>query len=658
VTCVHSAHGLAPIGRRQIPFYWETPKGQEILVWNGEHYNLGNVMGLCPAASLNYSFEDELDALHRTVDTMPLAMARLPRYLRQLELDDYPYDFVLLHISGATTDNAPPSDLAIRFAHRWNTTYDGPVRLHMSTLSEFCREVREHTAPIPKYRGDWPDWWSDGFVSIPSEVRLSREAMRGQRWLEALAKSGTPLPSQDVQRLEQNLLMFFEHTYNHSESGRAPWDIRVKAVGGNKRAYACAAYDAMMDMHDAVFAVHGAPPNTAPSGSADRFVYKVLNPLDVPVTDLAEVYFDNKDYEMLEIGGRIVDLKTGKVLEHQTARIPRGIGYYVPLTVEACGEALLELAEGTRTLRFSERHFGAVGSNYVPDAEGAEATLVESGVVETLFLKLEITNEAGIVRLVDKESGADLLAPNRDHAPFVPVYESTPGNGRDEITGRKGKGIGRNRKAKDVQRSVGVLRSFQIGRTGKVWTPVQMDYEVAGATLFSVGLTVWNSLPRIDAVVRMHKTSVWDPENFYLALPFAVPGGELWLDKAGAPMRPWRDQLPDTLTDWFVIQEGFVSCSSSLGLAVATPDAPLLQLGPLTYGKRKLMGHPGLDIKEARAYSWLMTNYWGTNFDVTMGGFYEFKYRIEFGKHIASPAQALRQCAALNHGLKTFRVKA
>ena len=57
---------------------------------------------------------------------MPITMARLPRYLRQLELDDYPYDFVPLHISGATTDNAPPSDLAIRFAHRWNSTYDGP----------------------------------------------------------------------------------------------------------------------------------------------------------------------------------------------------------------------------------------------------------------------------------------------------------------------------------------------------------------------------------------------------------------------------------------------------------------------------------------------------------------------------------------------------
>ena len=56
---------------------------------------------------------------------------------------------------------------------------------------------------------------------------------------------------------------------------------------------------------------------------------------------------------------------------------------------------MLELVEGTRTVRFSERDFGPVNADYGPDVEGAEAGLVEAGCVETPFLKLEITNEAG-----------------------------------------------------------------------------------------------------------------------------------------------------------------------------------------------------------------------------------------------------------------------
>jgi len=652
VTCVHACVGVAPIGRRQVPFFWETPGGQKILVWNGEHYNLGNVMGLCPGSSLNYTFADEMDALHLTMDTMPIAVKRLTRYLYQLEKDNYPYDFVPLHVSGATTDNAPPSEAAIRFVHRWNETYPGPVRLQMSSPSELCRCAREHSWPIPKYRGDWPDWWSDGFASTPSEVRLAREAMRGWRWLENFDKD---LSANEAARIEQNLLLFFEHTFNHSESTKAPWDIRVKAVSGNKRAYACAAYDAMMDMRDAVFASHGERPNRAPQEN-ERFVYKVLNPLDTPVTDLAELYLDNKDYEVLNIGAQLRELKTGALVDYQKKPAPRGMAFYVPVTLEAHGEALFELEEGMMTLRFSERAFGAVGADFVPDVEGAEAVPAEPGWIETPFLKLEISQEAGIVHLIDKESGADLLASNREHAPFVPIYEVTPAGGREEITGRKNvRGLGRNRKTENVQRSVGILRLVKVGKTGPAWTPVELDYEVEGMSLYSVSLMVWHSVARIDAAVRIHKASVWQPENVYLSLPFAVPGGELWLDKAGAPMRPWRDQIPDTLTDWFSIQEGFASCNSTMGLAVATPDAPLLQLGPLAYGRRKLMGHPHLDIREARPYSWTMTNWWGTNFEASLGGFFEFKYRIEFGKSLANPTQALRQCSLLNHGLKTFR---
>ena len=37
----------------------------------------------------------------------------------------------------------------------------------MATLSEFFERAREEAGQLPVHRGDWPDWWSDGFAGDP-----------------------------------------------------------------------------------------------------------------------------------------------------------------------------------------------------------------------------------------------------------------------------------------------------------------------------------------------------------------------------------------------------------------------------------------------------------------------------------------------------------
>lgn len=217
--------------------------------------------------------------------------------------------------------------------------------------------------------------------------------------------------------------------------------------------------------------------------------------------------------------------------------------------------------------------------------------------------------------------------------------------------------FGRNRKGPNVQRSAGTVTSLRVPGPRNLFIPVEINYEVEGTEWLKVRLKVWRSLPRIDVEVLMQKKCVWEPENLYLALPFALPESQIWIDKPGGPLRPWQDQLPDTLADWYTLQEGYCLCRPDFGIAVATPDAPLLQLGSLDFGKRLLMGHPELNASNAKPYSWLMTNYWETNFEANLGGFHEFKYRIEFGSHLADPQAAIRRCQTLNQGLKSFRIR-
>ncbi len=51
-----------------------------------------------------------------------------------------------------------------------------------------------------------------------------------------------------------------------------------------------------------------------------------------------------------------------------------------------------------------------------------------------------------------------------------------------------------------------------------------------------------------------------------------------------------------------------------------------------------------------------MNNFWETNFDADLGGFYEFRYTVTWGPSLANPAVALGRCRVLNHGITAFRL--
>jgi len=662
LTSVHSHHGLAPFGKRQYPFFWETPGGGEIFVWSGEHYNLGNALGLAPGAGLTYGFRDDWNPPMRLMDNYPVAAARLPRYLCQLECDGYPYDFTLLQVSGAMTDNAPPSAEIIRFVHQWNERHGESIRIVMATPSEFCRLAREKAGPLPRHRGDWPDWWSDGFAGNPNEVRLAREGMRLGRWVKALADSRKlELPREDMARLEQKLLLFTEHTFNHSDSMESPWSLIAKGISGCKNAMASAAYEAAMNACDTLFATLGEQPNEGPT-PGERLVYKAINALERPVTDIASFYLEKRDFGLWQIEPVIRNLRSGEAVAYEQQDAPRGCVFNVELTLDAGEEATFELLSGTGAIRSMRRNYTEESAqDDVEETSGSSAPeeiSAGSSRIETPFLLMEFGETGEIVSLIDKRSGLSLLDPDRIHAPFTPVYEVTPVSapcGKEMSAVRRA--FGRNRKGPDVRRFAGEIVEARVSDPGPLQIPVEILYRVEGTEWVRLHLRVWRRLPRIDVSVRLHKKSVWEPESLYLALPFTLPGGQLWVDKPGGPLRPWHDQLPETLTDWYTLQDGYGVCTPGFGLAVATPDSPLLQLGPLEYGKRRVMGHPDLRIETARPYAWLMTNYWETNFEANLGGFHEFNYRLEFGPHLADPQAIVASCRALNMGLKAFRIR-
>jgi hypothetical protein len=657
---LHSHHGLSPIGKRQLPFRWKGPAGSEIVVWNGEHYMLGNALGLAPRAMLTYTFSDELYPQPHSSDNAFFAEKRVPRYLRQLELDEYPYDFVQVSVGGACTDNAPPNEHIARFANEWNARHGNRVTIKMVTVSGFFEQLAKSKVPIPTYAGDWPDWWSDGLAGNPEQTLLFRQAQRTYNALRQVPAAKGALDAKRCDEIERELASYAEHTFSHSDSMRFPWDATVKMIAGDKKAFAYrVALEVEHVLDDTQIAM-----GQAPMAIDQPFLYRVFNPSGTPTRDIAMLYIEGMDFNVRQMAAEIVPAGKNDPLTSQRTSALRGVYYAVQLDLPAHGSATLEMRDAIPTNHFDERAIndGQSLQGKLPDVAGAEPAppaRATPTALETPFVKLAFEVGRGITRWDDAVTGRSLLRSDLQHLPFTPVYEVTPvGSKSDSDAMCRTRGLmGRNRKGPNVQRHVGELESVEVVESGPLFATVSLSYKLAGTSFFKVLLTAFTTLPRVDVKVRMNKDSVWEPENLYLSLPFTSgEAGELWVEKPGAILRPWKDQLPDTLTDWSCIQDGFAVQSEGYGVAVATPDAPLLQLGSLEYGVRKLMGHPSLAAEPMRPYSWLMTNYWETNFEASLGGFHEFRYHLEWGKHLTAPAESIRRCRALNLGYRVFRV--
>ncbi|HTG71405.1 MAG TPA: hypothetical protein VL921_19260 [Candidatus Udaeobacter sp.] len=658
MSCIHSHHGTFPLGRKQTPFWWKTPKGNRILVWNSEYYHMGHELGLVPNAMTTYLLKDEFVTSPIMENHREVATTRMFRYLRNLEHEGYPYDFVPIFVSGLITDNAPPNGAIIDYIREWNARFGDEVELEMTTLTPFFERVRQEAGSIPEYEGDWPDWWSDGLASTPLSTQLFREAQRKLQVIRQLDSEGKTAGTDRIAQAEKLLTLYAEHTWGYSSSISEPWNPMVLQLSARKEGLATKAHELVLTMYDDVLQARG----EALLYPERPMRYRVVNCSDVEVTDYAQLYVDYWEYSRIANGLEVRDIATGAVYPHQLILASRGNVAVVQLTLRAGEEKHMELvpcpkdmsliSAPSSTLRGMDRVTDIAPIAGLHGALADSAIIVDGSILETPAVRIEWSIGEGIVSWTDKRTGHDLLREDRKHSPFAPVYDYTPVKRNEDMYPVRTM-MGRNRKGTNAVISSGQLIASKLVYQGDLFVTVELEYEVSGTSYYAVQLTAYANTPRVDVSVRLHKDSRWEPENLYISLPFG--GNELWIEKTGIVMKPHEHQLPGTGTDFYCLQEGFSSNVKNGWVSVAMPDTPLLQVGPLEHHRILLQGHPDLAERPKLPYAWTMTNYWETNFKATMGGFYEFQYHILWGSDLQSAQDAVHRCRTVNSGLVCYR---
>jgi len=604
---INKTRSVLPFDRPTV-FWWESPSGKRVLAFRADHYHVGNFWKM--QEGLSEHFETSL-----------------LEYLNSLEKSDYPFKQIAVQFSGYHTDNSPPSTFACDLVKSWNETYAWP-KLRIAVAREFLRNMEEqHSQVLPVYRDAWPDWWTDGFGSAAretAEARMTQNNLRITEGLLAMAGlMGAQISEETIRRnaaVQDALLFYQEHTFGAAESISQPLSANSMIQWGEKSSYVWEAVKDQGLLREEALGL--LQPYIKRNAEPTLVVYNTLN---WPRSGEVKVFIDHEIIPE-NAGFKITDIQSGKEAVAQPGR-HRAEGTYWTIWV---GDIP---AMGFKSFRISTNHRSA-GKAPV-DAGNQKQPPV---VLENTFYKLTLDTLSGAcASLIDKELNLELVNTQNNQNLGQFIYENLSG-GRDFY--------------QDAFIRSGLRDVKTTGTTdGSVWQSITLYGETAdkrAADGLQIEYRLYKTDKKIEIIYHINKKRVSEGEACYVLFPFQLKNAVLSYDAQGGLVKPGQNQLPGSSSDWHTVQK-FTSIRNKQGqIVLSTPQIPLVQFGDFNLGKWQHVAQ----IKEPFVYSWIMNNYWFTNFRAFQEGAFEWQYFItssadtsnqfsnQFGMQINTPLVA------------------
>lgn len=622
-TNIHCHHGMYPLRQNQNAYWWENAEGKRLLVWNGEHYNLGNVLGFKPNYAPNYMQESYLGKKERAEEPVKALHENLMDYLKECVSQGYKYDFIISSVSGVFSDNAPPEVEIMEVIEEYNRLYGDDVKVQMVSLQELYEKIAPKLVDVPVYHGDLTDWWANGVGSTPYAVKHYREAQHYYHICNRL-DSDVDKKYPEFRRMAQdNLMLYAEHTWGHSSTITNPYDTMVLNLDMRKNSYASKAHEASARVLNQIMKEKG-----------DILRYyntngkiKVCNISNQTEPQLVEFYIESMLLPNAEI--RTED---GQVITCQVSPHPRGRKISFVDTLKAGEEKIYQYAVKDVIPEPMNTRKCYVGSERVRDIvnEYDSETYHLPYYYENQFFKLSYQIHKGITSFVNKKTGKDMI--QEGVAPiFTPMYEVTKilehekeAGCPEEIERRL---LGRNMRGLHAELHIGRLEDIICEERGPVFTVIRFKYTMQGSIHTDMILKFYNEIPRIDFTLELGKTISSDIESVYVPLGLNFDDSSMYLRKGTEAFRPGVDQVPDTCMEFYMSDYGVAYTSSKGGAVIATYDTPLVYMGEMKHHAIKLCKGEEQD-NHRPIYSWVMNNIWETNFKMDLSGFSEFKYSL------------------------------
>ncbi|MBQ7839933.1 MAG: hypothetical protein IJ390_05530 [Lachnospiraceae bacterium] len=637
---IHTHHGMYPLYQNQKPFFWENENGEKLLVWSGEHYNLGNALGLVYSKNVSVTADVEIPEV-----SVELLYKNLSESIKEYEESGYQYDFYVTSVSGVFSDNAPANPAILAMVNAFNKKHGDEVKLQMVTLEELYERISEQAADAPVYRGTMNDWWGNGVGSTPYAVKHYKEALRLSHMADRLEKKSGAHNEKLAETARDNALLYAEHTWGHSATIGKPYETMVTNLDMRKNAYASKAHEAGAMRKIEQF--HRL-------GDILRY-YNLKGKVKAVSVSHKKSLFPVEFYvETISLPAiKVTDLKTGEVMKTQLSAHPRGVLVSFVAEFEPMEEKLFSYEEQPAEEPKLYSRTAWVGAervrDIVNDYDKESYKLPHS--LENDWFRIRYEIGEGITSFYNKKSGTEMLKGGPESF-FTPIYERT--KLRKGVYSERS-ALGRNIRGLHAKQYQGDLKDVKIVDHGPVFDRAELIFDLEGTYHSSVIIKMYKQLPRIDFTYQIAKTLSEDIESVYLPLSLYLPGSSLYINNGGVGMRPGIDQLPGSNMEYYIADQGVLYQGEKESILINTLDTPLIYMGEMKHHEIVLCDNRE-ENNHRPVYSWIMNNTWETNFKMDLSGFGEFVYSLELAEG-GSASENLERLKENDLGIAAFIVE-
>jgi len=554
------------------PFWWMGPDGKKVLFWYSRHYEqVQTLFGLPP----------QLNAIRES----------LPIYLQAYSKPAYKPDVALIYGSQVENTDLFPSTAV--FATEWNKQYAYP-KLNYSTFPDFFHYVEQHyAADLPVFKGDGGGYWEDGIGSdayYQAEDRVNQNRALSAEVLSSVTHSVDPNLNPPVGLLAdiwRNIILYAEHTWlsynsvsqpDHDESTK---QLRVKDDRAERAA---------LEIDDVM----------------NRSLSQLADQIHIPANTL--VVFNSLNWRrnlMVETdlfeNPKLVDLTTQQE---------------VPLEVLYSKEKFLHV-------RFLAKDMPAVGYKCFSITYGKQAppelSSSKTETIENAFYRIKIDAASGsLASIYDKQLNRELVDTGSPYK-FGQYLYVTGGDGNTQM-------INPFPALPPGELTVhGAAGGAFLGTEQMPWgQSIRLSSTGVNTPKIETEIVLFNDQKKIEFRYRVHKQYTNEKEGVYFAFPVAASSPVFTFATQQGWVNPAHDLMKGGSLEWFNVQQWMAVGDSNMSVGIVPLDASLASFGDINRGKWPGQFQP----KSATIFSYVMNNYWHTNYRAGQGGDLLFRYAL------------------------------
>lgn len=175
--------------------------------------------------------------------------------------------------------------------------------------------------------------------------------------------------------------------------------------------------------------------------------------------------------------------------------------------------------------------------------------------------------------------------------------------------------------------SAGELKSIKVKDSGPLQVTLEIINEAPGCRSLTREITLLKNLPYIFIKNTVDRLAIREKEGLHFAFPFNLEDARVKIDIPFTEIEANKDQLEVSNKNFFCMQYYADIFNNKIGVGFVSPDAPLLEVGGIFNDAKKTGWLEELKVN-SEIYSYIMNNYWDTNFKADQPGLCSFEYII------------------------------